>query len=364
MCKDAIKTGRYTHEKRANDIKEVKGLELRNIIPYTTLSHSHFLLTPESDKSYDDMEVGPLSNKDSSSVYEPFSSHCSPCSTAPPSLPPILDKDQMEECEDIIRRITTVHIAQAWHSEEAYDQMPEKEKEYCEQVELKTKVFGEMKPMSRDEYTFFYQTTGIDVDGRREMIETMFVPHVENCIKRFINFAKAIPGFNDLCMDDQIAIIKASRFDCWMFMCHRSFNPEKRLYLTLDSKIINMEEMLKLNDHDIIESMFSLQQRIKDLKLTLEETCIVSAFSVMFTDHCQLRNTDVVECSQEKLLNCLHFLFNKYHPEDKLRFPKLISCLMMMRSAKEDHHKAEEQFASDWASVVNFPPLLYEMWSS
>jgi len=77
-----------------------------------------------------------------------------------------------------------------------------------EQMALKKEVFGDLKSMSSDEYLFFYQATGIDVDGRREMIETLFIPHVELCIKRYISFVKAIPGFCDLCVDDQIALIK------------------------------------------------------------------------------------------------------------------------------------------------------------
>ena len=68
-------------------------------------------------------------------------------------------------------------------------------------------MFGTLKPISRDEYMQIYQTTGIDVDGRREMIKHM-IPCIEKAIKRFIAFAKALPGFKDLPIDDQIALIK------------------------------------------------------------------------------------------------------------------------------------------------------------
>ena len=54
-----------------------------------------------------------------------------------------------------------------------------------------------------------YEITGIDIDGRRDLIEG-FIPYVENCIRRFIAFAKAIPGFKELLTEDQIAIIKGN----------------------------------------------------------------------------------------------------------------------------------------------------------
>ena len=45
------------------------------------------------------------------------------------------------------------------------------------------------------------------MDGRREMIKHM-IPCIEKSIKRFIAFAKALPGFKELPIDDQIALIK------------------------------------------------------------------------------------------------------------------------------------------------------------
>lgn len=72
---------------------------------------------------------------------------------------------------------------------------------------LQQQMFGTMKPIPREEYMQIYLTTGIDVDGRREMIKHM-IPCIEKAIKRFIAFAKALPGFKELPIDDQIALIK------------------------------------------------------------------------------------------------------------------------------------------------------------
>ena len=56
---------------------------------------------------------------------------------------------------------------------------------------------------------------GIDVDGRREMIKHM-IPCIEKSIKRFIAFAKALPGFKELPIDDQIALIKGKAKECFV----------------------------------------------------------------------------------------------------------------------------------------------------
>ena len=83
---------------------------------------------------------------------------------------------------------------------------------------LKNEIFGPLKTMSRDEYSTFYEATGIDVDGRRELV-TKFMPELEQSIRHYISFAKAIPGFNSLCMEDQIALIKGR----WICLCVMRF---------------------------------------------------------------------------------------------------------------------------------------------
>ena len=75
---------------------------------------------------------------------------------------------------------------------------------------LKQEIFGPMKPLTGDEYNNVFHVTGIDVDGRREILQNFFIPNIESCVKRFVNFVKAIPGFTQLQLADQIALVKGS----------------------------------------------------------------------------------------------------------------------------------------------------------
>lgn len=79
MSKTAIKTGRYTHQKKTKDIEEVKRLQL-----------------VEKMKA------------DGQTVIE----------------------TQEEELEKIIEHITTVHKQQTPHTPEFFEKLPEKEKEF------------------------------------------------------------------------------------------------------------------------------------------------------------------------------------------------------------------------------------------
>ena len=79
---------------------------------------------------------------------------------------------------------------------------------------MKHEIFGEMKPLTGDEYNKVFDVTGIDVDGRREILQTCVIPNIEACVKRFVNFVKAIPGFSHLPIADQIALVKGIFRSC------------------------------------------------------------------------------------------------------------------------------------------------------
>ena len=75
---------------------------------------------------------------------------------------------------------------------------------------LEEQMFGSMKRLDREEYSRVFKSTGIDVDGRREFLSRM-LPSIENSLKVFINFAKAVPGFSSLPLNDQIALMKGKQ---------------------------------------------------------------------------------------------------------------------------------------------------------
>lgn len=70
-------------------------------------------------------------------------------------------------------------------------------------------VFGNMSNISKEEYLDFFNQTGIDIDNRQQiLIETL--KYMEESIAKYVKFAKAIPGFSDLDIDDQVNLVKGN----------------------------------------------------------------------------------------------------------------------------------------------------------
>lgn len=75
------------------------------------------------------------------------------------------------------------------------------------QHKAKADIFGDLHTLPEDEFKNFYNTTGIDIDNRIELMSEIATT-LENGVSKYINFVKNIPGFISLCLEDQAALIK------------------------------------------------------------------------------------------------------------------------------------------------------------
>ena len=76
-----------------------------------------------------------------------------------------------------------------------------------EGCKLQTAMFGSTG-LSDEEYLEVYKQTGLDVDNRESLLDTMVVM-LDEAIHRYIAFVKTIPGFSELSLADQIKLIKS-----------------------------------------------------------------------------------------------------------------------------------------------------------
>ena len=78
-----------------------------------------------------------------------------------------------------------------------------------EQYQLKRQLFGTMGYVSKEEYFELYNSTGIEIDNRKEMVQEA-TNYFEEKIAKLVEFAKCIPGFRELPLQDQANLIKGT----------------------------------------------------------------------------------------------------------------------------------------------------------
>ena len=69
-------------------------------------------------------------------------------------------------------------------------------------------MFGNLRRLDDDEYDEIYKRTGLDADGRQRR-QNLFVESLDGLIRGMVKFAKFIPGFNLLELNEKINLIKS-----------------------------------------------------------------------------------------------------------------------------------------------------------
>ena len=70
-----------------------------------------------------------------------------------------------------------------------------------------------MGPINSEDYLKIYHETGIDVDGRGQLIQEA-LDIMEPLVRKMVEYYKGFPGFRSLPLEDQVAILKGMSFLC------------------------------------------------------------------------------------------------------------------------------------------------------
>ncbi|XP_033751352.1 nuclear receptor subfamily 1 group D member 2-like isoform X1 [Pecten maximus] len=305
MSHEAIKTGRYTYEKRTRDTQEVKKLQQQN----NSVDH-------RSELDLDDDEALAIIEP----MLEVQKRYC-PLTNLDPDM-----KLELRKRQEII-----------------YEQ-------YKSRVEL----FGTMSTLPPDVHQEFKQLTGIDLDNREELMANIAC-QMEHGLRNMVELVRLIPGFSELSVEDQTNLIKSSHFEFWILMEFRMINPE----LSVVSGCINAhkDDFAKLFAAEHTDEVFNFARTLHALNMNTEEIVLLRGVVATFRDRCKLQEPEKVEKIQWKLLNCIRWLAKKNDLNPDRRIRLLLERLTALRSLTECSHKMNK-IKSGWPVMSKHPLLL------
>ncbi|XP_046378815.2 mucin-5AC-like [Haliotis rufescens] len=263
------------------------------------------------------------------------------------------------DCDSIIASLIEAHhtfICSSTYMSKAY--LLECQKKHFDGYQSKEEMFGSLPTLSQDQYMDIYEQTGMDIDNRQEMMG-YFATHMENGIRKYINFVKLIPGFTDLHIEDQASLVKASRFEFWLWGTFSGYNMDLMVACMPNGKCLHRSEMCKIWDDDFIVETFRFAQTLKKLPLLPDEFVIVKSICVTFADRSVLKDRAMVEQIQWRLVQCFLHLLKKNHKSEKGLFAKVMDRIMELRTLTELNNKLARKMHI-WPAIQQ-SPLLVEM---
>ncbi|XP_063041686.1 nuclear receptor subfamily 1 group D member 2b isoform X2 [Engraulis encrasicolus] len=156
-------------------------------------------------------------------------------------------------------------------------------------------------------------------------------------VREVVEFAKRIPGFQDLSQHDQVSLLKAGTFEVLVVRFVSLFDLKERTVTFLSGKKYAVEALRSMGAGDLLNSMLDFSEKLLVLGLSEEEMSLFTAVVLVSADRSGLENVNSVEALQETLIRALRSLITKNHPNEAAIFTKLLLKLPDLRSLNNMH---------------------------
>ncbi|XP_053311180.1 nuclear receptor subfamily 1 group I member 2 [Spea bombifrons] len=174
----------------------------------------------------------------------------------------------------------------------------------------------------------------------------VMLPHLSDLvtymIKGVIDFAKIIPYFRNLNIEDQIALLKGSAFELCIIRFNIVFNYESQTWECGDITYnIDDIEMAGFR-HLFLEPLIRFHCMLKRLCLHTEEYVLMQAVSLFSPDRPGIQDRRAVDELQELLALTLMVYIDAQRPPapgNRMLFAKIMECLTELRSVNSEHSK-------------------------
>ncbi|KAK7146711.1 hypothetical protein R3I94_009522 [Phoxinus phoxinus] len=160
-----------------------------------------------------------------------------------------------------------------------------------------------------------------------------FIP----AVREVVEFAKRIPGFQDLSQHDQVNLLKAGTFEVLMVRFVPLFDVKERTVTFLSGTKYSVDLLRSMGAGELLNCMFEFSEKLSVLQLNEEEMSLFSAVVLVSADRSAIENVSGVEALQESLIRALRNLIMKNHSNETAIFTKLLLKLPELRSLNNMH---------------------------
>nr|XP_033796792.1 nuclear receptor subfamily 1 group I member 2 isoform X1 [Geotrypetes seraphini]XP_033796793.1 nuclear receptor subfamily 1 group I member 2 isoform X1 [Geotrypetes seraphini]XP_033796794.1 nuclear receptor subfamily 1 group I member 2 isoform X1 [Geotrypetes seraphini]XP_033796795.1 nuclear receptor subfamily 1 group I member 2 isoform X1 [Geotrypetes seraphini] len=192
------------------------------------------------------------------------------------------------------------------------------------------------------------------------------LPHVSDLstymIKGVIKFAKFIPYFRELHIEDQISLLKGATFELSQIRFNMVFSVETGKW-ECGKLSYSIEDAIHSGfQQDLLEPLQKFHNSLRNLNLHTEEYVLMQAISLFSPDRPGIIHHHPIDQIQEKMAITLKAYIDIKRPQSmsKLLFPKIMALLTEIRSMNNEFCKQVLQIQAIQPDVT---PLMMEVFS-
>nr|AIK22388.1 peroxisome proliferator-activated receptors alpha [Planiliza haematocheilus] len=180
-------------------------------------------------------------------------------------------------------------------------------------------------------------------------------------VTELTEFAKAVPGFQSLDLNDQVTLLKYGVYEALFTLLASCMNKDG-LLVARGGGFITREFLKSLRRPfgDMMEPKFQFATRFNSLELDDSDLSLFVAAIICCGDRPGLVDVSLVEQLQESIIQALRLHLLANHPDDTFLFPRLLQKLADLRELVTEHAQLVQEIKT--TEDTSLHPLLQEIY--
>uniref|UniRef100_A0A669DGH6 Peroxisome proliferator-activated receptor gamma n=2 Tax=Oreochromis TaxID=8139 RepID=A0A669DGH6_ORENI len=203
-------------------------------------------------------------------------------------------------------------------------------------------VIHDMKSLMEGEQFINCKMTGFGGHGEADAVELRFFQSCQSrsaeAVREVTEFAKSIPGFVDLDLNDQVTLLKYGVIEVLIIMMSPLMNKDGTL-ISYGQIFMTREFLKSLRKPfcQMMEPKFEFSVKFNTLELDDSDMALFLAVIILSGDRPGLLNVKPIEQLQETVLHSLELQLKLNHPDSLQLFAKLLQKMTDLRQIVTDH---------------------------
>ncbi|XP_032893445.1 peroxisome proliferator-activated receptor alpha isoform X1 [Amblyraja radiata] len=181
-------------------------------------------------------------------------------------------------------------------------------------------------------------------------------------VRELTEFAKSIPEFVNLDLNDQVTLLKYGVYEA-MFAMLASIMNKDGLLVAYGNGFMTREFLKSLRRpfNEIMEPKFEFAMKFNALELDDSDLALFVAAIILSGDRPGLVNVSQIEQMQESIVQALRLHLHNNHPDAVYLFPKLLQKMADLRQLVTEHAQLVQKIKKTEADTF-LHPLLQEIY--
>ncbi|XP_063052738.1 peroxisome proliferator-activated receptor alpha b isoform X2 [Engraulis encrasicolus] len=227
-------------------------------------------------------------------------------------------------------------------------------------------VIHDMETLQLAEKTLFAKMVGSAAPPLQHKEAEVRIFHCCQCtsvetVTELTEFAKCVPGFSTLDLNDQVTLLKYGVYEALFAMLASCMNKDG-LLVAYGSGFITREFLKSLRRpfSDMMEPKFQFAMKFNALELDDSDLALFVAAIICCGDRPGLVNVQLIERMQEGIVHVLRLHLLANHPDDTFLFPRLLQKLADLRQLVTEHAQLVQEIKK--TEETSLHPLLQEIY--